>query len=919
MLPEGLSATASDPGGQGRIDPRRPLPPGASFVAFARSEIEQSISRRFEAQVRQNGWRTAVSFGGRAIRYEELNRRSNRIGRAILSRRGQSPEAVALLLGQGVDLIAAILAVLKTGKFYVGLDVRRPRPSLQSLLGDCRAPLLLTADAQWDLAGSVAPPETVILNLDRIDPALSDDDLGLEVPPDALAYLFQTSGSTGRPKGVVDCHRNVLHNIMRYTNTLRIGPEDRLSLLQSPSFSGSVSSLFAALLNDACVCPLDLHSGSSEDLARWLQRERVTIYHSVPTIFRSFLVGDRVFSDVRVIRLEGDQAARLDVKLFRRHFGPGCVLVNGLGTTETGLVSQYFVRRDTEISGSVLPVGYAVDDMDVRVVGDDGRPVAHGEVGEIVVTSEYLAVGYENRPELTQERLGETYQAGRRRTYRTGDIGRMDPDGCLVHLGRKDSRVKIRGESVEPAQVEGAILDLACVRDAAVIPMKDRGGELRLVAYVVRAQRPGPTVSELRRGIAHSVPGSMIPSVWVPLEELPRNANGKIDRSALPLPRGERPDLDLPYAPAATPVQTRLAEIWEELLEVHPVGSRDDFFELGGDSLLAMRLLAQVERVFEVGLSPTTLLEASTVETLAGRIVRQGQHLQAPIVVLKSGGVRPPLVYVHGDYQSGGFYCISLARHLPPEQPLYVIAPCGLDGGPIPPTYGEMADIHLRALRELLPQGPYRLGGTCNGGLVAYEMARRLEALGQRVELLVLFGASAANLRFRRLARWTETLGGLLGLSPRARSEVFARLRAVTLHLDPMPRWKRGLYLPKKAGKISRELAGILGLRRGTGRRAEPLPGATDPTAERESIRDVYLKIDGEYFPGPYAGRVTLFWPSEDPEMPQEAADAWREVAREVELHVIPGTHTMGLAKNVRLLAEELERCLGALARGASP
>jgi acyl carrier protein len=557
--------------------------------------------------------------------------------------------------------------------------------------------------------------------------------------------------------------------------------------------------------------------------------------------------------------------------------------------------------------------------MDVGVAGEDGRPVAPGEVGEIVVASEYLAVGYANQPELTRERFGEAYRAGRRRTYRTGDTGRMDRDGCLVHLGRKDSRVKIRGESVEPAEVESAILDLPCVRDAAVIPMKDRGGELRLVAFVVPAQRPGPTVGELRRGIALAVPGSMIPSVWVPLEELPRNANGKVDRSALPRPRGERPDLDSPYVPTATPVQTRLAEIWEELLDVRPVGSQDDFFELGGDSLLAIRMLAEVERVFEVRLSPTTLLEASTVEGLAGRIVRHGQHLQAPIVALRSGGGRRPLVYVHGDYQSGGFYCISLARHLPPEQPLYVIASCGLDGGPIPPTYGEMADIHLRALRELFPEGPYRLGGTCNGGLVAYEMARRLEAMGQRVELLVLFGASAANLRFRRLARWTQILGGLLGQSPRLRSEVFARLRGVTLQLDPMPPWKWGVYLVKRAKKIWQELAGIVGLRRGTGSRPKPPPGAADPPAENESIRDVYLKIDREYFPGPYAGRVTLFWPGEDRETPEEAADAWREVAREVELHVIPGTHTMGLSKNVRLLAEELERCLGALAGGAPP
>ena len=900
--------TDAEAGGPGRIDRGRPITGGTAFVAFGRGEIEQSIPGRFEAQARRHGARAAVSAGGRTASYEDLNRQSNRIGRAVLSRRGETPEAVALLLGQGVALIAGILGVLKAGKFYVGLDARRPPPGLQALLAAGRAPLLLTDEAHFGLAARIAPSGCEILNLDQIDPGLLDGNLGIEIPPDALAYLFQTSGTTGGPKSVVDCHRNVLHNILRYTNSLRIGPDDRLSLVQSPSFSGSVSSLFAALLNGACVCPFDMHSG--EDLARWLGRERVTVYHSVPTIFRSFLAADRAFPDVRVVRLEGDQAARSDVELLRKHFGPHCVLVNGLGTTETGLVSQFFVGQDTEISEGVLPVGYAVEGMEVSAIGDDGRPVPAGEIGEIAVSSEYLAVGYQNDPDLTRERFGEAYRPGRRRTYRTGDVGRMDADGRLRHLGRKGSGVKIRGEFVEPAEVESAILDLPCVRDVAVTAVKDREGDTRLVAYVVPAERPGPTVSHLRRRLADAVPGSMIPSVWVSLEEMPRNANGKVDRKALPSPRGERPALDSPYVLTATPVQTRLAEIWEDLLDVRPVGSRDDFFELGGDSLLAMRLLSEVQREFEVELFPTILLEASTVEGLAARIIHNGRQLQAPILALKPGGSRPPLVYAHGDYQSGGFYCMSLARRLPPEQPLYLIAPCGLDGGPIPRNYGEMADIHLRALRQRLPEGPYRLGGTCNGGLIAYEMARRLEASGQSVELLVLFGASAKNLRFRGLARWTEILGGLLGRTAEERSKLFALLQAVTLHLDPLPAWKRGIYLLRKSGKISRTFAEMLGLRWASKRK----PSTPAPA----SIRDIYLRIDRQYFPGSYGGRVTLIWPSEGDETPQEAAEAWRKVAREVDLRVIPGSHDMGLSRNVRLLADELERCVAAIPQPAA-
>ena len=253
---------------------------------------------------------------------------------------------------------------------------------------------------------------------------------------------------------------------------------------------------------------------------------------------------------------------------------------------------------------------------------------------------------------------------------------------------------------------------------------------------------------------------------------------------------------------------------------------------------------------------------------------------------------------------------MSLARQLSPDQPLYLIAPCGLDGGPIPPTYGEMADLHVRALREVLPEGPYRLGGTCNGGLVAYEMARRLEAAGQSVELLVLFGASAANLRFRRLSRWTEILGGLL----RQSSEERSRAVRAPARRDPSPRSDAAVEagdLPvRRAGKIPRTFGGCSGARTHRETRA-------DGALRRSRSATLYLRIDREYFPGPYAGRVTLLWPSEGPETPEEEADAWRKVAGEVDLHVIPGSHTMGLSRNVRLLAEELSRCLEAPDNGA--
>jgi acyl-coenzyme A synthetase/AMP-(fatty) acid ligase len=344
-------------------------------------------------------------------------------------------------------------------------------------------------------------------------------------------------------------------------------------LLQSPSFSGAVSSMFCALLNGATSLPLDVRHAGGGDLADYVDHEGVTIYHSVPAIFRSFLRGDRVFSTVRVVRLEGDQSARVDVELFRRHFSAHCVLSNGLGTTETGLVRRFFLTGATPVGGEIVPIGHAVDDMEVAVVDASGAPVAAGEVGEIAVRSEYLALGYWNRPDLTERAF--VSDASGRRTYRTGDLGRLRADGCLEHLGRKDSLVKIRGVSVSLTMVEATLAALPGIREAVVTAPTDRQEARRLVAYYVAAAGAEPTAGELRRRLAERLPPEMIPSRYVKLDALPLNQNLKVDRAALPAITGERPRLDQACVPPQDPTQAELVHIWEDLLDIRPIGIRD--------------------------------------------------------------------------------------------------------------------------------------------------------------------------------------------------------------------------------------------------------------------------------------------------------------------------------------------------------
>jgi amino acid adenylation domain-containing protein len=875
------------------------LSPGEGFVPFERAAIEQSIPRRFAQQVAAGPDRLAVRFGSTSLTYAELDRWANRVARAILAR-GNRAEPAAVVVEQGRSLLPAILGILKTGRIYVPLEVGPGRERLRHMLRDsCASTALVTASAA-SLVRDVGGRDLDVLDVDDLPSGPSAEAPEIEIAAAAPAYIYYTTGSTGEPKGVVDSHRNVLHNVMRYTNGLGIGPGDRLTLLQSPAFSGAVSSMFCALLNGATSLPFDVRLAGSGELADYVEREGVTIYHSVPTIFRSFLRGDRVFPAVRVVRLEGDRAARLDVELFRRHFAPGCVLANGLGATETGLVRRFLLGRETPLDGDLVPIGYPVEDMDVTVLDDDGKPAAPGEVGEISVRSEYLALGYWNRPDLTA-RAFETDAAGRR-AYRTGDLGRLSADGCLEHLGRRDSRTKIRGVTVSLAEVEAALADLPSIREAAVIAGTDAHHENRLFAYYVAAAGSEPTVSELRRHLAEALPPQMIPSRYRRLDALPLNQNLKVDRNALPAPTRARPALDQAYAPPEDPTQSELVRIWQELLEVEPVGIRDDFFDLGGDSLLATAMLAAIEEAIGVEAPPSILLSGATVEHVAASLARPGKAAAA-VAPVQTGGSKAPLYFLHGDYRGGGLYCRKIARALGPEQPVFALTPCGLDGAAAPPTIEEMATRHLQALRRHRPHGPYRLVGNCNGGLIALEVARRLAEEGETVEPLLVIRTSAANVRFSRARRLIERGGRLLGLSEVGQRGLVRRWRwFVQAWSAASPAGRVGLV----AGKLMRLVRRPADE---TGRpRAEPSAAPDD----RDRLIATFTDAADDYVPLPYRGEVVLFWPAEEPEPAADTLRWWRRISPRAEVETIPGDHLTSITVHGQTFARRLAARLDA-------
>jgi amino acid adenylation domain-containing protein len=873
-----------------------------SFVRFERAAVEQSIPQRFEAQVHRDPGQLAVATREHAWSYGALNRAANRVARAIVAARGTDPEPVALLVGQGAPLVAAILGVLKTGKFYAPLAPADPKATLADLVRDTRADIVLTDARTRGTAAAVASAGALVLDVDQVETE-SGEDLGLPVAPGARAYIYYTSGSTGPPKGVVDAHCNILHNVMRYTNSLKITSEDRLTLLHGPSFSGAVSSLFGALLNGAAVFPFDVAREGVAAVAPWLRERAITIYHSVPALFRRVATSRVALPALRLIRLEGDRASIRDLELYRERFASHARLVNGLGATECGLVRQFFVGPETGVPRGVVPVGYPVEDMDVRVVATDGAACGVGEVGEIVVSSRYLALGYWQREEATAAAFSSDPSNAGRRLYRTGDLGRLQPDGCLEHLGRADAATKIHGHRVAIADVERALLEIDGVEQAAVAPV-ERNGEAGLVAYVVPSTRPAPTVSAMRRGLAGRLPAHAIPEGYVLLDDLPLTAGGKLDRRALPAPTGRRPALDVPLVAPRSLLEVQLMDLWAQILRVRPIGALDDFFDLGGDSLLCVEMLQQAEALVGRALPPSTLLESPTIRRLADEVQRVPGSSRAALVPVQPTGDRPPLFFLHGDYLSGGLYCQHLARQLGADQPFLALPPCGIDGSPTPPSYEAMAARHLEDILRVRPTGPYRLGGLCNGGLVALEVARLLATAGHEVDRVLVVAAFPVWIGFSWLRRIVGGACALAGGGPERETDLFAVLREGLLHLRATP----------PAGRL-----GVLldGMRRGAARlrrRRGSNGGTTDAGAGserlRQRLRTDYLRIDAEYVPRAYPGPVTLLWPAEDPIPAESAAAWWRTVAARVDVHIVPGTHVTCLTLETRASAAIITRCL---------
>ncbi len=819
-----------------------------SSIGFKKEEIERSISKRFEDQVEKFPQRLAIKLKSQEVTYVDLNRTANRIAREICAIVPKGAEPVALFFEPGIGLIAAILGVLKTGRVWVLLDPSYPVDRLSYLLQDSEAGLILSNDKNVSTASDLPRQGRCLINVDEIDPDVSDANLDQVVPPEAFAHIIYTSGSTGKPKGVVHNHRLVLHNIWLHTNSLDLCPDDRISLFSSLSHQAGIADLYRALLNGATLLPFNLRKNGFVDLPAWLKEEGITIYHSVPTVFRQLI--DNLpegceFPDLRVIHLGGEPVLKLDVDLYRKHFSSNCILTVILGASEAPTFRHNYIDRSSQLDNDIVSVGYPVEDKEVLLLDDQGQAVGFNQIGEIAVRSSFLASEYWKKPELTRKAFWDDPDGGDRRTYLTGDLGLMLPDGNLTYLGRKDKQVKIGGQRIEIGEVEAVLFDHSGIKSCAVVAKENNHGDKYLAAYIVPEKIPGLTVSELQNHLKQKLPVFMVPSKFVFLEKIPLLPNGKVDRHALQdYDDTSRSNFETEFVSPRDDIELQLKAIWEDVLGVHPVGIKDNFFELGGTSLIAAHLLTVIGTVFSRKLALASLFQAPTIEQLA-RLLRPQEwspHVSS-LVAMRSGGSKPPFFCVPGNMSIPFINLRHLASSLGPEQPFYGFQ----DGVQNPSRIEALAAAYLAEMVAVQSEGPYFLGGLCMGGLVAFEMAQQLLSQGHQVALLALMETvpprgPGIGMFFNAMALYWHRVTRRLAHHSQA-----------TLQLS---REEQKLYIRQKM-KLN---ANSWALRR--------------------------------YAPRPYPGRIDLFLTPETLGSPDHPRLGWRNLATGgAEIHPIPGTN----------------------------
>jgi len=719
-------------------------------AAFPRDRLVKDLVEEVAAAVPNDD---AVAFDGERLTYRELDERANRLAHR-LRRLGVGPgRRVGIYMGKSLDLVVAVLGVMKAGAAFVPLDPMYPEDRIEFMLEDAEpAVVIALPDNRPPVVGAGA---ALFTEWDELEQE-SSEPLPTEARGDDLAYVIYTSGSTGRPKGAMITNDSLVNAFFAYDEAYRLSKETSCHLqMASFSFDVFAGDFIRALLSRSklVLCPLEVVM-DPEQLYALMLEERVDCAEFVPAVATMLcehvesVQGSLDFMRVMVVSSEGWRTDKHE--LYKRVSGPATRLINAYGLTEATIDSTYFEADSELIPDRFVPIGKPLANTEIYLLDGNLEPVPVGVPGELCIGGAGVAVGYLNRPELTAERFVDNPFAPGSRLYRTGDLSRWLPDGNVEFLGRVDRQLKIRGFRIEPGEIEAVLERHPAVRTAAVLTWERRPGDTQLVAYFEPVDPArAPDAHALRDFVSAELPAFMVPATFVGVESFTLTPNGKLDRDALPTPEATHYEDEI--VEPRNDIERELVRIWRGVLEIDdPIGVTDDFFALGGHSLLAVRVFAEIERTFGIKLPLGLLFQGATVENLASALAEKERRDQAwdTIVPIRAEGTRPPLFVVAGSDGEFLHYREFLDR-LDSDQPIYGLQPNLKNRSDPPTTIAGIAEMYVRDLLEFVPEGDIMIAGYCFSGLVAFEAARQLEQVGRHPTLLAIIDSYYARSRAR--------------------------------------------------------------------------------------------------------------------------------------------------------------------------
>lgn len=845
------------------------------------SDVKKPVHRLFEEQVLTFAEKTAIQFQDVQLSYEQLNTKANQLAHYLCELGIKKEEHIGVFVERGCEMIISFLAILKSGAVYVPLDPVYPKERLDFMIEDTQISKLIT---------NLPTEHSSITKISFAEIPWSKyptSNLQVECEPQSLAYIMYTSGSTGNPKGICIPHQGIVR-LVTNTNYVDFKPTHVVAQTSNACFDAATFEIWGALLNGARLVILPREDVIvASRLKKAFRDHNVTVCFTTTSLFNQFISQEPdIYKtlDYAVFGGEGANAywVREALKNKPKH------LVNGYGPTENTTFSVCYTIENAESIKTSVPIGKAITHTDVYIFDSNLQPVADGEIGELYLGGLGLARGYLNRPEITKKAFikhPETQET----IYKTGDLVRVNEEQNIECLGRIDHQVKIRGFRIELGEIENCISHIPQVNKTLVVAEDTQFGHKRLIAYIEQKENTSLNKHEIREFLKAKIPDYMIPSDFMITHHLPINENGKIDRKAI-----AQMNLVSPPPTFETEMQSKIYELWQNILSVDHAELDDNFFEVGGNSLLATQMVFEIQQKLGFSLPIESLYNQPTIQQIAELVTNAVAEDDPYLVLMKNGTLKP--IFFFPDLAGDNALYVDIIKHLADEQTVYCFRPVGIHDDKKPlKSISQMAEFYIKQMKKIQPQGPYMLGGLSMAGTVAFEVAQQLTKQQQKVSLLFLLDTdSGLDMSFVTLRNVSRMLPAVIHnimyqifrpkkLNKTLLKETLQAIRLiynVEIALEELSECKTE---QQQYEKILHRL-----------KQANKFPQST--TIEKfQKISDVvglnFLAVLS-YFPKKYNGKVVFFKPTETPKyFTVVNYKKWIRILKNMDIHEVPGNH----------------------------